>query len=215
MKRWHAKLVTTLLVALPSAVSAQRAADAELRGNVVSATTSEPIAGAWIALADREFGTFSRRDGHFELPDVPGAPRRYLVDALGYAPSTLTLDPTDDEPVITLEPDTSLQSGLAFLFEHLQKRRRGGRVFDRQALAFSGAFDVDELLAMRGVRGIRKVCLDERWSPGLLTSSPEGFYMMEIDGGTARLYTEEFLQEMAMQGPDAIQSYIRRDRPAC
>ena len=189
--------------------------DAELTGNVVSTTTGQPVAGAWIALRGWEFGTYSRRDGRFRLPGIPGGPRPYDVEALGYLPSSLTLDPRSGDLVIELEPDEGLQAGVAFLFEHLDARRRGGRLFDVEALAFSGAFDLSEFMATRGVREIGKFCVDEQWSPGAFHAPPGNFYRMEIHGGTARLYTEEFLERMAAETPEAIRQIIRRDMPAC
>jgi hypothetical protein len=186
----------------------------ELEGEVIASDTREPIAGVWIALEGRGFGTYSRRDGRFRLPEVPSAPRRYDVQALGYLSSTITLQPGSDL-VLTLDPDESLLSGVRFVLGHLEERRNGARFFDRQALAFSGAFDLGELLTTRGVRGVRKFCLDERWTPGLERSTPEDFYLMEIHGGTARLYTEEFLAEMAAEDTETVRRIIRPEQPTC
>jgi hypothetical protein len=210
-------LIVPLVVAAPGVapVRAQRAEPVEMRGNVVSARTGEPVAGAWIALEGRGFGTYSWRDGHFRLPEVPPGPRRYEVEALGYFPSTPTLDPSTADLVLALEPDDSLQAGLSRVFDRLDRRRRGGRVFDKQTLAFSGAFDLQELLRMRGVRGVGRFCLDERWVPGLSSAPPQEYYMLEIHGGTARLYTEEFLAEMAAADTETLQRVIRVESPAC
>jgi hypothetical protein len=186
----------------------------ELRGDIVASDTGEPIAGAWIALEGRGYGTYSRRDGGFRLPEVPTAARRYDVEALGYLPATITLEPSADL-VVELAPDESLQPGLTFLLQHIEERRNGARLFDREALAFSRAFDLGELLDSRGVRGVRKFCLDERWAPGLQGEGPEGFYRMEIHGSTARLYTEEYLREMAAQDPETIRRVVRPEQPTC
>jgi hypothetical protein len=187
----------------------------ELRGDVLASDTGEPIAGAWIALEGRGFGTYSRRDGGFRLPEVPTAERRYDVQALGYLPATITLQPTSSDLIVTLEPDESLLPGVTFLLRHIENRRNGARFFDRQALAFAGAFDLGELLATRGVRGVRKFCLDERWTPGLQGAPPESFYLREIHGGTARLYTEEFLDDMAAAGTETIRRTVRPEQPTC
>ena len=216
--RPSAELLLTVILALGAATSpvlAQRDNDAELRGDIISAATGEPIAGAWIALEGWGFGTYSRRDGRFRLPDTPHGPRRYDVAALGYLPSIVTLDADSSDLAIELDPDESLQPGLALVFELLDARHRGGRVFDRQALAFSGAFDLGEFLTSRGVRGIRKFCLDERSTPGLSGALPEDFYLMEIHGSTARLYSEEFLQETAARDPQAIRRIIDVYQPVC
>jgi hypothetical protein len=187
---------------------------AELEGEVIASDTREPIAGVWIALQGRGFGTYSRGDGRFRLPDVPSAPRRYDVQALGYLSTTVTLQPGSDL-LVTLQPDESLLPGVRFVLDHLEERRNGARFFDQEAMAFSGAFDLRELLATRGVHGVRKFCLDERWAPGLGGSPPGGFYMMEIHGGTARLYTEEFLTEMAAADAETVRRVVRPEQPIC
>jgi hypothetical protein len=38
---------------------------------------------------------------------------------------------------------------------------------------------------------------------------------MEIHGGTARLYSEEFLEGMAAAGPEEVRRVIRMVQPAC
>lgn len=197
------------LCAAAAPVMGQRDDDADLRGSVISAGSGEPVAGAWIGLQGWEFGTYSRKDGRFWLPHVPGFPARYQIDALGYLPSIAMFDPPAVDLLIELEPDAALLAGLTFLFDHLERRRRGGRVFDQEALAFSGAFDLQEFLAIRGVRGVRRLCVDEEWVPGPFGASPGNFYLLEIHGQTARLYTEEFLEQTAGEDTAAIQRIIR------
>ena len=217
MKRTRMMFLATILFlgATAPRLVAQQDEDPELTGDVVSAATGEPIAGAWVALEGWGFGTYSRRDGRFRLPEVPMGPRRYDVQALGYMSSVTTLEPTSGDQLIELDPDPSLQPGLAFVLDHLENRRNAGRVFDRQALAFSGAYNLGELLSSRGIRRVRKFCLDERWAPGLAEARPEDFYMLEIHGRTARLYTEEFLQQTAREDAEAIQKIIRLEQTVC
>ncbi|HUF75081.1 MAG TPA: carboxypeptidase regulatory-like domain-containing protein [Longimicrobiales bacterium] len=209
--------LATLLVLCAAAprLAAQEDDDPELRGDVVSATTGEPIAGAWIAMEGYGYGTYSRRDGDFRLPDVPDGPRRFDVRALGYVAETIMLDPTSGEQVIELDPDPALHPGLEFLLAHLEDRRNAGRVFDREALAFSGAYDLGEFLRMRGVRRVRKFCLDEETAPGLQTVPPEDFYMVEMHGSTARVYTEEFLERTAREDAERMQEIVRLRMPMC
>lgn len=215
--RWLALKAILVLIGTTSPLLAQSAEDAdpELTGHVVSAETAEPVAGAWIGLQGWERGTYSWRDGHFRLPEVPAAPRRYSVQALGYLPSTITLDPTTGDQVVELEPDDALQAGLEFLFDHLDNRRNGGRLFDRQALAFSGAFDLGDFLTTRGVRRVRKFCLDERWAPGLQQAPPESFYRLEVFGSLVRVYTEEFLEQTAREDVETIKEIVRLRLPRC
>jgi len=220
-RTWLASVVTLLaasslaLGGAPSGLVAQEEGDPELRGDVVSAATGEPIAGAWVAMAGYRFGTYSRRDGDFRLPEVPAAPRRFDVEALGYVPQTITLDPSAGEQVIELEPDPELHPGLEFLLAHLEDRRNAGRLFDRQALAFSGAYDLGELLRMRGVQRVRKFCLDEQMTPGLQRAPPGDFYMVEMHGSTARAYTQEFLERTAREDRERIEDIVRLRFPLC
>lgn len=216
MRLTGTRLLVTILVlgVTASGLVAQEDGDGELRGDVVSAATGDPVAGAWIGLEGWASGTYSWRDGHFRLPEVPKGPARYEVQALGYHPLTVSLDPAADG-LIELEPDSALQAGLVFLFDHLENRRNGGRVFDRQALAFSGAWDLTEFLMIHGARRVRKFCLDERTDPGMAVAPPEGFYLLELHGSKVRLYTEEFLEQTAREDPETIREIIRLRQPIC
>jgi len=198
-----------------SGVAAQVEDDAEVRGVVVSAATGEPIAGAWVTLEDREYGAYSRRDGRFVLTDMPNVTRGYSFAALGYVPATVTLEPGSVDAVVELSPDESLQPGLTLVLDRLEERRNGARLFDRDAMAYSGAFNLGEMLGNRGVHRVLKTCLDEYWAPGLLVESPVGFYRMEIHGATARVYTEEFLAEMATRDEASIRRQVRPELAKC
>lgn len=208
-------LTAAALAADISPAVGQRSLQADLRGDVVSAATGEPIPGAWIALDDREYGTYSRRDGRFLLPDMPGGPREYTVAALGYLPATVTLDAGSSGLVVELAPDEALLPGVTFLLDHFEERRNGARLFDREALAFSGAFDLAELLADRGVRDVRRECLDEHWAPGVLRESPVAYYRMEIRGGIVHVYSQEFLERMAAEDSATIRRLVRPEQPTC
>lgn len=196
-------------------LAAQNDDDPELTGAVVSATTGEPIAGVWIAMEGWGYGTYSRRDGRFRLPDVPDAPRSFDIEAIGYHSETLTLDPTSGEQHIELQPDPEVLPGLEFLLGHLENRRNGARYFDREALAFVRAWDLGELLAHRGIRRARAFCLDEEPSPGLLTVPPETFYLVEVHGSKVRAYTQEFMERTARQDVETIQEIVRLRLPLC
>ena len=216
MRSWLPVAVIPLALCAPApGLAVQEEDDPELRGDVVSAATGEAIAGAWVAMEGYGYGTYSRRDGDFRLPDVPAAPRRFDVQALGYLPVTITLDATAGEHVIELEPDPEVKPGLDFLLAHLENRRNAGRMFDREALAFSGAYDLGELLRMRGVRRVRKFCLDEETTPGLQTVQPGDLYMVELHGSTVRAYTEDFLERTARQDPETIQQIVRLYQTLC
>jgi len=190
-----------LLLSLLGSLSAQEGGATELRGTTVSSETGEVVAGAWIALAGESWGTYSWNDGHFWLPEVPAGARAYEVHALGFADAQLTLDPSAAQVVIELTPDAEMQAGLADLMSQLQRRRnRGGdlRVFDREALAFNGYFELGDFLQQHGVRRVSKVCLDEQpGTVGLLQRESHQFYLAETFGSMLRLYTEDFIEQAA------------------
>lgn len=146
---------------------------------------------------------------------MPAGPRRYGIEALGYLPVDKTLDASAPGHVIALEPDEELQRGLTFLFAHLENRRNAGRTFDRDAIAFSGAYDVRESLAGRGVRRVRRYCVDERADPGIGLAPPQYFYLIEVHGSTVRIYPEDFLEETVRQDEETIQEIIRLHDPLC
>lgn len=193
--------VALVLLLCVRAVGFAQESEAELRGTVVSAATGEVVAGAWIALENRYWGTFSWNDGHFFLPEVPTRPMSYEVKALGYEPRVATLDPTGSDLTVELTPDPQMQEGLAFIMDQLRRRRNNGgdlRVFDREALAFNGYFSVGDFLQQHGVERVRGICLDERPETfGILEHEGDEFYLVETFGPMIRLYTEEFIGQAA------------------
>jgi hypothetical protein len=193
--------VTLALLLVTKAGGLAQESEAELRGNVVSATTGEVVAGAWIALENQYWGTFSWNDGHFFLPEVPSRPMSYEVSALGYEPFLATLDPTASDLTVELTPDPEMQEGLAFIMDQLRRRRNGGgdlRVFDRQALAFNGYFTLGDFLLHHGVERVRGICLNERPETfGILEHEGDEFYLVETFGAMVRLYTEDFFEQAA------------------
>ena len=194
----------TLVLAGTAPLLGQEDGDRELRGTVVSLATEEVIAGAWIALEGEQWGTFSWNDGHFFLPEIPAGPMAYEVRALGYEPQVLTLDPSASGLIVELTPDPEMQAGLASINGQLERRRnRGGdlRVFDREALAFNGAFALGDFLRQHGVRGVRQVCLNERpEARGVLEREGHEFFLAETFGSLLRLYTEDFIARAAREG---------------
>ncbi|MGD2046991.1 MAG: carboxypeptidase regulatory-like domain-containing protein [Gemmatimonadota bacterium] len=195
--------VLTAALGLSLLAAPVRGQDSELRGTVVSADTGEVVAGAWIALPDQDWGTYSWNDGHFFLPEVPSRATSYDVKALGFEPATLTLEPGQPDQLVALQPDPQVLEGLKGFMDQVERRRqRGGelRVFDREALAFNGAFSLGDYLAQRGVRRVGQVCLDERpGTLGLLERRATEFYMAELVGGYLRLYTEDFVERAARE----------------
>jgi hypothetical protein len=194
--------VLSLALCGASPAAAQEDREPELRGTVVSTETGEVVAGAWIGLEGEDWGTVSWNDGHFQLPEIPGRPATYDVRALGYESEVLTLDPSAEDQVIELTPDPEMQEGLRLLMDQLERRRhRGGdlRYFDRQDLAFSGAYSFGDLLARHGVRP-RRVCLNEVPEPvGLLVEESHLFFLVESFGPLLRVYTEDFLEAAARE----------------
>jgi hypothetical protein len=190
-----------VLLAGAAPLFAQEGGESELRGSVVSASTGEVVAGAWVALEDQEWGTFSWNDGHFSLPEIPSGPNAYEVKALGFESEVVTLDPADGDLVVRLVADPEMQERLSSLMGQLERRRgRGGdlRVFDREALSFNAYFSLRDFLAQHGVRPVRRACLNERPEAiGILDREGHQFYLVETFGDMVRLYTEDFIQRAA------------------
>lgn len=193
-----------LILAAGTVGFAQADDQPELRGRVVSATTGDVIAGAWIGLEGEAWGTYSWNDGHFLLPEIPERPMSYEIRAIGYDPLMVTLDPTQDmELTVTLRPDVRMQDGLAFVMDQLRRRRNDGgdlRVFDREALAFSGYYSLGDFLTQHGVERVSRICLNERPDTfGVLDREGHEFYLVETFGTVIRLYTEEFIEQAARE----------------
>lgn len=197
---------TTALGLLLAAVApsvAQEGEDPELRGTVVSSETGDVVAGAWIALEGEQWGTFSWNDGHFRLPEIPAGPRTYEVQALGYEPGLLTLDPAESDLVVELTPNPEMQEGLASFMEQLERRRnRGGdlRVYDREALSYNADFSLGDFLQRHGLRRVSQICLNERPEAfGILEREGHQFYLVETFGSLVRIYTDDFVERAARE----------------
>lgn len=223
----RSSLVVALALAVTAAgVGAQEGALSTFTGHLVSADADQPIGGAWISLEGEDWGTVSWNDGHFELPEVPSGPQRYRVKALGYVPLTASFDPEAGDHRILLAPDPEVKPGLDYLLARLDNRRNGARVLDREALAYSGAYDLQELLERRGfaipnsgfvdARQAPRACLDERSVPlgYVLSTRPERFYRIE-GMRKLRIYTSAWLENMARQDVETIRSRVRINNPLC
>ncbi len=83
------RIVVLLLVSVFSAVSASAQATAPLiRGVIVDAATSTPVAGATVSVVGERAQVVSAPDGRFEI-SAPTGPQVVLITRDGYAPLTL------------------------------------------------------------------------------------------------------------------------------
>jgi hypothetical protein len=87
------------------AQTAPIAAQSEVRGRVIDATTGRGISQAFIRVDASGALTFSEPDGAFLLERVPAGPQSLSVQAFGYASDSLTIEvPVDSALVIELDP---------------------------------------------------------------------------------------------------------------
>lgn len=114
--------VVLALLLLPSALWAQPAGYAVLKGRVVDAETDEPLPGAHVFVATSTIGTATGSEGHFRLGRVPPGQQRLYVSMVGYEP---------------LARDTLLREGRSYAFAF----RLQPAVLDAGALTVTAARD--------------------------------------------------------------------------
>jgi hypothetical protein len=69
-----------LLLFIAGAASAQRS----ITGKVVNESTQEPIPGSSVFISNTSFGTVTRKDGSFELLDIPSGKYELIISSVGY-----------------------------------------------------------------------------------------------------------------------------------
>jgi hypothetical protein len=69
-----------LLLFIAGGVAAQRT----ISGKVVNESTQEPIPGSSVFISNTSFGTVTRKDGSFELTDIPSGKYDLIISSVGY-----------------------------------------------------------------------------------------------------------------------------------
>jgi hypothetical protein len=147
MKRTHWQIVACALVALAAAApaSAQRVT---LRGQVVDASSGQPIAAALIEVMPRREQAVTDAEGRFTVRTTLGE-KVIVADALGYgtAMQAVTIGDTEAEVDVSLEKDPILLQGIVATASRLESRRRAYpysvRALSAQQIAASGAPNMD------------------------------------------------------------------------
>lgn len=176
----------------PAALNAQ-APERTLTGFVVDAATGTPISGAAVRLAPAQRVALTSPTGEFRFADPPAGFVTLSVEAFGYQPFGLTLDPEDVQESlrILLDPDPLLLDGLDV--DVGNDGRVAGRVFDARngqslagvavRVAFNGprvptltdpdgAFEIDRVRPGRRLIELRHLGYVPVLIPVVATSNP-------------------------------------------
>ncbi len=127
-------LAATVLAALAMAVpcaplTAQeetRERSGEVIGQVVDARTGTPLAGAFVSLAGSDRGSFTNREGRFQLTGLDVGPHTIAIQQLGYETLLATVEVAISGAAlrILMDPDPILLEGLEIVSDRFMQRRR-------------------------------------------------------------------------------------------
>ena len=127
-------LAATVLAALAMAVpcaplTAQeetRERSGEVIGQVVDARTGTPLAGAFVSLAGSDRGSFTNREGRFQLTGLDVGPHTIAIQQLGYETLLATVEVAISGASlrILMDPDPILLEGLETVSDRFMQRRR-------------------------------------------------------------------------------------------
>ena len=126
-----------------------------LSGRVLDSDAGTPLVGAFVHLADADWGVLTDEDGRFRLPNLSRGVLSIAVEQLGYVDLIQTLQLAEDtEPVLfLLTPDPILLEGIKVVTDRFERRRRAyafsSIVLERDALLTSSAFDLLDLIKTR------------------------------------------------------------------
>jgi hypothetical protein len=196
-----------------------------VQGVVVDSASGQPIAGAWVQIADGGDGVYTDREGRFRLHDVRIGTVAFEAAQLGYADfaEEMTVGEGDTELRIVLAPDPVVLEGVRVIADRLASRRNSipfaVRAYDTERIMTSNAFDAYDFVKLntftrscgastciyRRGRVVRPaVYIDEaRYLGGLddLRGLPvEHLYLIEVIGSQVRVYTKNFAERLATRG---------------
>lgn len=99
---------------------------ARIAGAVTDASTSRPLVGATISIAEARISTLSGADGRFVLTDVPPGTHSVIASTLGYGEDTRTVTVNADDGAtvdFSLQPQALLLEGITAIGYGTQLRR--------------------------------------------------------------------------------------------
>jgi hypothetical protein len=214
-------LVPLLVLALSSLPTQARQSERSsgritIVGQVLDASTRQPVAAAAVELAGTRRQAFTDKLGRFALKDVPIGTYTVTVEQLGYAEGRLTqrFDESTAPIEIALMPDPVVLQTIQVTNDRLKRRRNAVAVsvfaYDSERLRRSSAFDVNQFVRQnafafscpnplmgslcvrrRGRVIVPSVYIDESPVPGgaeFLNGLPlEDVYLVEIYSGGAHI----------------------------
>ncbi len=218
-------LAATVLAALAMAVpcaplTAQeetRERSGEVIGQVVDARTGTPLAGAFVSLAGSDRGSFTNREGRFQLTGLDVGPHTIAIQQLGYETLLATVEVAISGAAlrILMDPDPILLEGLEIVSDRFMQRRRSvaARViaFGPEDLTNSPHWSVSDFVASHAMTHLfpceirfSDVCVRERGQgvgvrvyvdempvlsgwTYLQTFAPRDLYMIEVYRGGSHI----------------------------
>jgi hypothetical protein len=223
--RWPGPAIALLLILIATPALSQTWPRRDVQGVVVDSATGQPIAGAWVRIADGGDGAYTNSDGRFRLHDVRIGTVAFEAAQLGYADfaDELTIGEGDTELRLALAPDPVVLDGVRVISDRLASRRNAVpyavRAYETDRIMTSGAFDAFDFVRLnaftrscglstcmyRRGRVVRPlVYIDEaRYLGGLddLRGLPiEHLYLIEVIGAQVRVYTKNFAERLATRG---------------
>lgn len=157
-RRLTASLPALAVLVLMSATGASAQDDAphDVVIRIVDAVTTGPLPGVAVWYTDRDRAYTTGEDGTVVIPKVKGRFLHLDLTLLGYVDSRATIDLSEAEgqQTISLAPRPVVLEGIAVTTDRLESRRKAApasvRVFDRERLLNSPAFDVVDFVRMHG-----------------------------------------------------------------
>ena len=84
----HFAVILTLAILTPAAVWAQAGS---VSGQVVDATSMQPISGANVVVVGTQLGTLTGPDGRFQISNVPAGTHQLRASLIGYGPQEMSV----------------------------------------------------------------------------------------------------------------------------
>ncbi len=98
--------IVTVILLSGMEISEANPVDSDLSGKIVEESTSEPIPGATVILAEDDLGISADRNGEFEFTDLEEGVYTLIISSVGFKTVTLKIDfPEENSLLIELEKD--------------------------------------------------------------------------------------------------------------
>lgn len=124
----------------------------EVMGQVVDAETGVGLVGAWVGLADTDWGSLTDDEGRFRIPDVTPGTLEFQVEQLGYETRAWKGTVVNGDALLTigLEAKPVLLEGLKVVSDRFRSRRNAAATsvyaFERDDLTTTSARDALEFI---------------------------------------------------------------------